>query len=119
MTWNAKVDVNPAELKKVDDCIAQVEAQKKDSIFRLGESFYNANKDNKELGEVFLSQVELLNKLEYNRRVWLNRKMKMQGMRVCENCGNILPYDSVFCNKCGNKLAAVAEELLMISEYPQ
>ena len=56
--------------------------------------------------------VDDIKKLEFNRKVWINRKMKLQGMRICEGCGNVLPYESVFCNRCGIKLEPVAEELV-------
>ncbi len=119
MSWKPKTDVSPAELKKMDESIALVENQKKDAIFRLGESFYSANKDNAELGEAYLKQVDVVNKLEYNRRVWINRKMKAQGMRICDKCSNVLPYESNFCNQCGSKLEMVPEELMLISGYTQ
>ena len=32
---------------------------------------------------------------------------KIQGLRQCEKCGNVLPVDSGFCNKCGDKLPPI------------
>ena len=62
----------------------------------------------------YTEKVDTIKKLEYNSKVWNNRKLKTQGLRMCENCGNTLPYDSSFCNKCGYKLQPVSEELVII-----
>ena len=73
-----------------------------------------SNKDNESIDEIYKEKVDTIKKLEYNCKVWNNRKLKTQGLRMCENCGNTLPYDSSFCNKCGYKLQAVSEELVII-----
>lgn len=115
MAWKIK-DVAPAEIKTIDTSIRQVEEQKKECLFQLGALYFEENKNNENIDETYKKKVEVINKLEYNAKVWANRKLKLQGMRVCEGCGNQLPYESFFCNKCGAKLDAVAEELVIIQE---
>lgn len=109
-------DVNSSELKTIEMNLKAVEEQKKQVIYQLGEIFYNANKDVEGLDEAYRKKIDTVCKLDYNYKVWQNRRMKMQGMRTCIGCGNVLPYDSFFCNKCGAKLEAVAEELVLIQE---
>lgn len=40
------------------------------------------------------------------------RKLAVQGLRKCEKCGNILVIDSVFCNKCGERLEELQSEVM-------
>ncbi|MBQ8247064.1 MAG: hypothetical protein IJZ42_08025 [Lachnospiraceae bacterium] len=118
MAWKAQNEISSTDAKRIDTSIMQVDAQKKNMIYQLGESYYKANKDNADVEESYKAAIDNINKLEFNRKVWINRKMKLQGMRICEGCGNILPYESVFCNRCGIKLEAVAEELMELEGVP-
>lgn len=112
MAWKAQNEISSADAKRIDANILQVDTQKKNMVYQLGEAFYKANKDCGDVEETYKSMVDDIKKLEFNRKVWINRKMKLQGMRICEGCGNVLPYESVFCNRCGIKLEPVAEELV-------
>ena len=116
MGWKAQTDINSAEAKKIEASIMQVDTQKKNMIYQLGESYYKANKEKDDVDSAYKNYIVNINNLEYNRKVWINRKMKLQGMRICEGCGNVLPYESCFCNRCGVKLEAVAEELMIIQD---
>ncbi|MBQ2184253.1 MAG: hypothetical protein II399_06405 [Lachnospiraceae bacterium] len=114
MAFGAKKDTTSAEVKSIELSLKQVEESKKNMIYQLGELYYESNKDNESIDEIYKEKVDTIKKLEYNCKVWNNRKLKTQGLRMCENCGNTLPYDSSFCNKCGYKLQAVSEELVII-----
>lgn len=116
MAWKVKAEANQGELKNMDESLKVVDEQKRRMIFALGDAFYRNNKNNDDVDEAYRQQIDTINKLEYNSKIWTNRKLKLQGMRKCENCGNVLPYESAFCNKCGVKLEAVAEELVIIPE---
>lgn len=116
MGWKAQNEINSVDAKKIEASIMQVDTQKKNMIYQLGESYYKANKANDDVDATYKNIIVNINNLEYNRKVWINRKMKLQGMRICEGCGNVLPYESCFCNRCGIKLEAVAEELMIIQE---
>lgn len=115
IAWNKK-EGSASEIKSIENSLKSVTERKKDMIYKLGELYYNQYKDSEILDEDFKSKVDIINKLDYNCKVWENRKLKTQGERKCESCGNILPYESFFCNKCGVKLEAVAEELVIIQE---
>lgn len=116
MAWSPKKEINSSEIKSIENSLKQVEERKKNMIYQLGEMYYEGNKDNDNIDETYKSKVDVINKLEYNRKVWNNRKLKTQGLRTCEGCGNVLPYESFFCNRCGLKLDVVAEELVIIQE---
>lgn len=111
MAWKAQNEISSSDAKRIDGSIMQVDAQKKNLIFQLGEAYYKANMNNEDVESAYKVTIDNINKLEYNRKVWINRKMKLQGMRFCDGCGNALPYESCFCNRCGVKLEPVAEEL--------
>ncbi len=119
MAWKAQNEISPSDAKRIDGSILQVDTQKKNMIYQLGEAYYKANKDNVDVDADYKLTIDNINKLEFNRKVWINRKMKLQGMRICEGCGNVLPYESVFCNRCGIKLEAVAEELMELEGIQQ
>ncbi len=114
MAFGAKKDNTSAEVKSIEASLKQVEDTQKRMVYQLGELFYESNKDNESIDEVYKEKVDTIKKLEYNAKVWNNRKLKTQGLRMCDNCGNTLPYDSSFCNKCGYKLQPVSEELVII-----
>ncbi len=116
MAWSPKKDASSSEIKAIENSMRQVEDRKRNMIFQLGELFYQTNKDNDGIDEAYKGKVDIINKLEYNSKVWNNRKLKTQGMRTCDGCGNVLPYESFFCNRCGAKLEPVAEELVIIQD---
>lgn len=115
MAW-AKKEGSASEIKSIDNSLKNVLERRDDMIYKLGELYYRQFKDAEIADEDFKNKVDTINKLDYNCKVWENRKLKTQGLRKCDSCGNILPYESFFCNKCGVKLDAVAEELVIIQE---
>ncbi|MBO5342112.1 MAG: hypothetical protein IJ336_03925 [Lachnospiraceae bacterium] len=118
MAWKAQNEISSSDAKRIDNAITQVDGQRKNLIYQLGEAFYKANKKNEDVDATYKVMVDNINKLEDNRKVWINRKMKLQGMRFCDGCGNVLPYESCFCNRCGVKLEPVAEELQELEGVP-
>ena len=118
MAWKAQNEISSADAKRIDSAITQVDGQRKNLIYQLGEAFYKANKKNEDVDASYKVMVDNINKLEDNRKVWINRKMKLQGMRFCDGCGNVLPYESCFCNRCGVKLEPVAEDLQELEGVP-
>ena len=114
MAWKPQNDVAMAEIKKIDGFIAQVETDKKDMIYQIGETFFKKYKDSENMDEELKILVDNIKISDTNRKVWINRQMKLQGLRICEGCGNVLPYDSMFCNRCGIKLGPVAEDLVQL-----
>lgn len=81
-------------------------------IYQIGK-LYVDNHDFSSAAETIYEA--LMQELKKNAEEVVNlekRKLAVQNLRKCEKCGNILVLDSVFCNKCGEKL----EELFVATE---
>lgn len=95
----------PTEMDRVMENIAQVENELQQRIFQLGQMYYEDNKNNSNIiEEKYFAQVDLINKLSMNRKGFYKNKLRLEGNMMCENCGAIIPYGSMFCNVCGGKL---------------
>lgn len=95
----------PTEMDRVMENIAQTENEIRGRIYQLGEMFYQANKakEKEEIDEKYYALIDLLNKLEYNRRGYYKNKLRLEGQMMCEHCGAVIPYGSMFCNVCGQR----------------
>lgn len=91
------------EMDKVMENIAQVEGEIQQRIFQLGQMVYGDNKDNPDINEKYFTMVDLIGKLEQNRRGFYKNKLRLEGQMMCENCGSIISYGSIFCSICGKK----------------
>lgn len=94
----------PTEMDRVMENIAQVEAELQQRILQLGQMYYEDNKNNRGIEEKYFAQVDLINKLSMNRKGFYKNKLRLEGQMMCDNCGAIIPYGSVFCNVCGGKM---------------
>ncbi|MCI9278994.1 zinc ribbon domain-containing protein [bacterium D16-50] len=104
-------DAKPSQasnvLPEVADCDRQLTAlnQRREELIRqIGELYLENNDSTAAAGtpyEEFLKEIE---KLAVETLTVEKRKLAVQGLRKCEECGNILVLDSSFCNKCGRKL---------------
>lgn len=99
---------NP-EMRQVMENIAKVEQEIQEKIFRLGQIYYEENKNNKEIEPCFYDLIDLITKLDENRKSFYMNKLRLEGMTMCANCGEVIPYGSVFCNICGKKADEVQE----------
>lgn len=91
------------EMLRVMENIAQVEAEEQEKIFKLGQMFYENHKNDMDLSEPYCSLVDIITKMEENRKGFVKSKLQLEGKMMCENCGSIIPYGSVFCGSCGKK----------------
>ena len=94
----------PTEMDRVMENIAQVESELQQKIFQLGQIYYEDNKNNNDMEEKYFAQVDLINKLSMNRKSFYQNKLRLEGQMMCENCGSVIPYGSMFCNVCGGKV---------------
>lgn len=99
---NAK---EPTEMDRVMENISQTENEIRGRIYQLGEMFYQANKakNRGEIDEQYYAIIDLVNKLEHNRRGYYKNKLRLEGQMMCEHCGAVIPYGSMFCNVCGQR----------------
>lgn len=93
------------EMKMALENIMQVDGEIQQKIFQLGQAYYekNKNKSDEELDDEYAHFVQFIRKLEENRKGYYKNKLRLEGQMICENCGSIISYGSVFCNHCGKK----------------
>lgn len=97
------------EMRQVIENIASVEEEIQEKIFQLGQMYYEKNKDNKETEPDFYAQIDLITKLDENRKSFYMNKLRLEGKMMCANCGAVIPYGSIFCNICGKKASEKQE----------
>lgn len=93
----------PTEMERVKENIAQVEAQIQQRIFELGQLYYEKHKNNIENNDEYSAIVDIINKLDQNRKGYYKNKLRLEGQMLCENCGSTIPYGSMYCSVCGKK----------------
>ena len=80
-------------------------------LLTIGEKYVAEHLKDKAVGTDFEGEMNGIIKLDAEAVIVEKRKLALQGLRKCTACGNMLPLDSAFCNKCGEK-----QELLTVSE---
>ncbi len=93
----------PPGVAECEKSIEDANAKKRELIFQIGAQYsikYTPETSEKDF-EPYLTEIHKLDEKISNLEV---KKLAIQGLRKCEKCGNILPVDSAFCNKCGDKL---------------
>lgn len=104
---------NHAEPPAVAECnakLAQLEQQKKEVLYRIGEKYAASNTVETAAGTSYEEEMAELRNIEQESVRTEKRKLAVQGLRKCEKCGNVLVIESAFCNKCGEKLEALELE---------
>lgn len=93
------------EMDRVMENIAQSEAEIQQRIFQLGQLYYedNKGKGKGDIEEKYFTLIDLINKLDLNRKGFFKNKLRLEGQMLCENCGSVISYGSVYCNVCGKK----------------
>lgn len=102
----------PQEVAECNTHMAELEQQKKKVIFQIGLKYVESNtlKDVKDTP--YEEDLNELESIEKDMEKTEKRKLAVQGLRKCEKCGNILVIDSVFCNKCGERLEELQAEVM-------
>lgn len=98
----------PTEMERAIESLNVAEKNLQDKIYQLGQMFYMENKDNKDIDPKYLTMIDLITKLDENRKGFYQNKLRLEGQMMCANCGGIIPYGSVYCSLCG-KSATVKE----------
>ncbi|MCM1193301.1 MAG: zinc ribbon domain-containing protein [Muribaculaceae bacterium] len=100
----AQADTVSPEIAEFDRQTAILEKKKQEVIITVGQLYADANNAEQAAGTVFEEPLKEIQRIKEELIVLEKRKLAAQGLRKCEKCGNILVLDSVFCNKCGEKL---------------
>ncbi len=93
----------PTEIERVQQNMIQIEAEIQQKFTQLGSMFYRDNMNNDNLEESYKEVIELVKKLDENRKSFYAHKLRLEGNMMCMNCGEIIPYGSVYCSKCGKR----------------
>lgn len=97
-------DKNEREMKKIDKSMERLEASIHENACEIGHLFYNANKEKEDLDGIYRERMDVIRRLEEEKKELFREKLKLQGLMQCEYCNGIISYGSTFCNHCGQKL---------------
>lgn len=90
-----------AELKTINENLEKAERILEDNIYQLGQMFYMDNCDRSDVDDRYKEKIELITRLEANRKSIYQSKLRQEGKMICESCGAEIPYGSIFCSSCG------------------
>lgn len=106
------VNVSP-EVVECDRKLAELNQRRREIVMQVGEMFLAGNTVEGLEGSPYEENAKAVMVIDKEVEYQEKRKLALQGQRKCEKCGNILVLESVFCNKCGEKLNPLfAEETL-------
>lgn len=94
----------PPEVATCEREIAALERRKDERLKQIGLMFLYNNKQEDLAGTPYEESAADITVIEKKIDFYEKRKLAVQGKRKCEKCGCILPLDSAFCNKCGERL---------------
>lgn len=92
-----------SEIERVVENMVQIEAQIQSKFTQLGQCYYMEHQNQDDLEEQYQRTIEEIRKLDENRRGFYAHKLRLEGNMMCVNCGEIIPYGSVYCSKCGKR----------------
>ena len=72
------------------------------AIMALGQAYFDATKD-APMPE-YSEQISTIKDCIEKEKLLTQYKLSFEGKMLCEACGQTIPADSVFCNKCGEKI---------------
>lgn len=106
------VNVSP-EVAECDRKLAELNQRRMEIVMQVGGMFLAENTVEGLEGSPYEENAKAVMVIDKEMEYQEKRKLALQGQRKCEKCGNILVLESVFCNKCGEKLNPLfAEETL-------
>lgn len=105
---NESNTINP-EIAAFEKNLAELAKKKQELIFQIGLQYVEKNTVETVAGTEFEPMLQQIDQMEKEKIVLNKRILAVQGLRKCESCENVLPLDSAFCNKCGEKLKPLFE----------
>lgn len=91
-------------LAECDARLAQLAQRAQETIYRLGLKYAENNTAAGAADTIYAGELRELEAISQEKNAVEVKRLALQGLRKCEKCGNVLIIDSVFCNKCGEKL---------------
>jgi len=93
----------PSEIERVQNNILQVENEMQQRLAQIGQMYYRDNLTNENIEKSYREVIDMITKLDENRKGFYAHKLRLEGNMACANCGQIIPYGSVFCSNCGKR----------------
>lgn len=91
------------EMDMVMQNIARTEQEMQQRIYSLGQRFFEDHKNDDDPSDRYYGMIDQINKLDQNRKGFQKHKLRLEGKMICENCGAVIPYGSIYCSSCGKK----------------
>ncbi len=95
------------ETRECDKAITELNRKSEELLTGIGQLYVMNNTVESSSGTPFEEPMKALKEIAERKETLLRKKLALQGQRMCENCGNVLSLDSLFCNKCGEKLEPI------------
>lgn len=100
--------------------LEELDARRTALVMQIGQMFLEKNTLEDIAGTPYEEKVKEIRVIDKDKEFQNKRMLAVQGKRKCEKCGNILVLESMFCNKCGEKLEPLfAEEVATQNICPQ
>ena len=105
---NEVVNVEKSAVKEIEGApkeaqirehISEQEALIGDLTLQLGKAFYD--RYGQSPGPEFAELVRGIDAARFAIRVYQTQLGKLRGVAICQNCSLEMPYDFVFCGRCG------------------
>ena len=93
------------EITKLKFSIADIEGDIAKLMREIGETVYEAYKDNKEPDEAINEKCAEIAEKYANIAEMRAKLNELKNITICPKCGAPMDKDSLFCAKCGEKLA--------------
>ena len=95
---------NP-QIEHADTNLHEAGLEVKNAMQELGKAYFDANRDNTEAE--YYEQITYIKKCMDNEILWHQYRLSLEDKVLCENCGAVNPFNSLFCNQCGNSIRVV------------
>lgn len=112
-----KKAVSP-EVAECDRQIAAIADRRNNIIYSVGRQFLSTTSVAQVQGTPYEAMITEYEQLAAQEAALEKRKLAAQGLRKCENCGNILVLDSMFCNMCGQKFEKYISDETLVQVQP-
>ena len=103
---NGNAPVMPPAVAACEQKIAEAKRRQQDVLLNIGRQYIQIY-DKTTADSSFQPMLEEYTSLQKEVEEQEVQKLAVQGLRKCEACGNVLPLESAFCNKCGIKLEPI------------
>lgn len=110
-----------AEVKQIRESLEQAERLLQDKIYQLGQAYYMDNCDKSGVEPKYREMMDIITRIEANRKGFEQEKLRLEGLMTCGSCGNVIPFGSVYCSICGRPASpnAMAPQSAAAAYAPQ